>query len=194
MTLPCDYSRSGAFLQSGIDSRTLDFAEEVLGPDIEFYGRGQVLYKEPCGGHPKMLHQDAAYFEHKFEGPLAMLNYAVDTDVERGALHIIPGSHKYGIIKHGDTFSHLGLDSDEWTLDKALAIEGQAGDSIFFHVNTIHGSPPNNSDQARPVFIHRYRSVNDYVSAGGITAGNRGKRTADQDDQGGLVVRGFLAG
>ena len=36
-------------------------------------GEGQVLYKEPVGGHPKMLHQDASYFEHKYEGPCALL-------------------------------------------------------------------------------------------------------------------------
>lgn len=56
---------------------------------------------------------------------------------------------------------------------KKIAIEGQAGDSIFFSVKTIHGSKENHSDKARPVFIHRYRRADDYVVVGATTTANR---------------------
>src|SRR5947208_3435670 len=80
------------------------------------------------------------------------LSYAVDTTLKNGALHVVPGSHKWGVMKHVDTSSHLGLDPKEWTFDKAVRIDGAAGDAIFFHVKTIHGSPENHSDKPRPVF------------------------------------------
>ena len=155
------------------------------------------MVKEPVGGHPKHLHQDAAYFEHKYEGPVALLNYAVDTNLENGALYVVPGTHKAGNIKHVDTFSHLGLDEDEWPWEAALPIEGKAGDSIFFHVQTVHGSQSNHSDKPRPVFINRYRRPDDFVTIGAATTANRAeaeKQAAEvkkTNEQRGLMVRGF---
>jgi len=114
MVLGMRYSTSGTFLQSALDTKLLDIVEGIVGPNIELFMNGQCLYKEPVGGHPKHLHQDASYFEHRFEGPVAILNYAVDTNLQNGALYVVPGSHKLGMLEHIDTFSHLGLDEKEW--------------------------------------------------------------------------------
>jgi ectoine hydroxylase-related dioxygenase (phytanoyl-CoA dioxygenase family) len=196
MVTSCSYKTSGAFFCSATDERLLDVVEQIIGPDIELFLDGQCLCKEPVGGHPKMLHQDGAYFEHRFEGPVGVLNYAVPTDVKRGALHVVPGSHRLGMLRHVDTESHLGLPLDEWPWEKALPIEGDAGDAILFHVKTIHGSRPNYSDQPRPVFIHRYRRPDDYITVSATSAANR--REAEQraaeakkDSQVGYMVRGF---
>ena len=196
MVLNVGYTRSAAFFQSSLDKKTVDIAEAILGPDVELFLNGQCLYKEPVGGHPKLLHQDAAYFEHRFEGPVGVLSYVVDTTFNNGALHVVPGSHKWGVMKHVDTFSHLGLDPREWTFDKALCVEGKAGDSIFFHVKTIHGSPENHSDKSRPVFINRYRRADDYIIVSGTTTENRAlnekrQQEAKKENQFGLMVRGY---
>ncbi len=195
MTLPYSYRTSATFLQSALDAAKLDFVEAILGPDIELSDYGQCLYKEPVGGHPKHLHQDSAYFEHRFQGPVAFLNYVVDTDLVNGALHVVPGSHLKGQLRHIDTFSHLGLDEDEWPWEAALPIKGAAGDAIVFHVKTIHGSKENFGTQARPVVIHRYRAADDYVTVGAATAKDRAEAeksaaTARKENQQGLMVRG----
>jgi len=199
MCLNLSYKNSGSFFMSGLHKPTLDLAEAVLGPDVELFGAGQSLYKEPCGGHPKMLHQDGAYFEHKHQGPMAMLTYCADTPVERGALHVIPGSHKLGILNHIDTFSHLGLDLNDWPWESATPVEGKAGDSIFFQVKTIHGSKPNYTEKGRPIFIHRYRAADDYTTINATTAENREKAEHLQEDikeenQQGFMVRGYRKG
>ena len=197
MVLAINYFTSAAFFRSALDDRAIDIVEAILGENVEVYGQGQCLYKEPVGGHPKHLHQDSAYFEHRYEGPVGILNYVVDTDLVNGALHVVPGSHRLGQLKHIDTFSHLGLDDDEWPWERALPIVGNAGDSIFFHVKMIHGSKQNHSDKPRPVFINRYRRVDDYVVIGGTTTANRAeaeKRAAEAkktNEQRGLMVRGF---
>ena len=197
MVLAINYFTSAAFFRSALDERALDIVEVILGQSVEVYGNGQCLYKEPVGGHPKHLHQDSAYFEHRYEGPVGILNYVVDTDLVNGALHVVPGSHRLGQLRHIDTFSHLGLDDDEWPWERALPIVGKAGDSIFFHVKMIHGSKQNHSDKPRPVFINRYRRVDDYVVGGGTTTANRAeaeKRAAEArktNEQRGLMVRGF---
>jgi hypothetical protein len=198
MIPPARYHTSAALFRSAWDDSVLDLAEAILGPNIELFLNGQCLVKEPVGGHPKLLHQDAAYFEHKYEGPMGMLVYAVDTSVQNGALYVVPGSHRLGVLKHGDTFSHLGLDEKEWTWDRALPVEGKAGDAIFFHVNCIHGSPPNHTDQRRPVFIHRYRRADDYIVIGAATAEARAEaekqvEQARKENQLGMMVRGTRA-
>lgn len=200
MVLAMNYQTSGAFFQSAFDENAIRIVEAILGPNVEIFGNGQCLYKEPVGGHPKHLHQDSAYFEHRYQGPVGILNYVVDTDLINGALHVVPGSHKLGQLKHVDTFSHLGLEEDEWPWERSLPVIGQAGDSIFFNVKTIHGSKQNMSDKPRPVFINRYRRTDDFVIIGGTTAQNRAeaeKRAAAAEEakkansDRGLMVRGF---
>ncbi len=197
MVLAISYYTSAAFFRSALDERALDIVEAILGPNIELFGNGQCLYKEPVGGHPKHLHQDSAYFEHRYEGPVGILSYVVDTDLVNGALHVVPGSHRLGQLKHIDTFSHLGLDDDEWPWERALPIVGKAGDSIFFHVKMVHGSKQNHSDKPRPVFINRYRRVDDYVVISATTTANRAeaeKRATEAkktNEQRGMMVRGF---
>lgn len=196
MVLALRYNTSSAFFRSAFDTKLLDIVEAIIGANIELFMDGQCLYKEPVGGHPKHLHQDAAYFEHRFDGPVGVLNYCVDTDLTNGALHVVPGSHRLGTLRHIDTFSHLGLHEDEWPWESALPLIGEAGDSIFFHYKTIHGSKENRSQGPRPVFIHRYRRPDDYVTIGATTAENREaaeKRAmeARKTQQKGLMVRGF---
>ena len=196
MVTSCRYTSSAALFRSAFEPKLVDIAATVLGEHVELFMDGQCLCKEPVGGHAKLLHQDASYFEHRYEGPMAVLCYAVPTDIQRGALHVVPGSHRLGMLDHVDTESHLGLDPATWTFDKALPVEGDAGDAIFFHVKTIHGSPANHSDGPRPVFIHRYRRADDYVVIAATDASMRKDKSAQieqakKENQCGFMVRGY---
>ena len=53
MTVGISYFTSAAFLRAATDSTALDILEAVLGPNIELFGNGQALVKEPVGGHPR---------------------------------------------------------------------------------------------------------------------------------------------
>jgi hypothetical protein len=198
MVLACGYKDSAASFLSAVDSKCVDLAAAILGPNVELFMDGQCLYKEPVGGHAKNLHQDAAYFEHRFEGPVGVLNYCVDTDLTNGALHVVPGTHRLGVLNHIDTSSHLGLDEHEWPWERAIPITGRAGDAIFFHVKTVHGSKSNFSKAPRPVMIHRYRRADDYVVVSATSAAAREAAAghieqAKKDNQKGLIVRGRRA-
>lgn len=56
MVIAINYHTSAAFFRSAVDEPALDIVEAILGPNIEIFGNGQCLYKEPVGGHPKHLH------------------------------------------------------------------------------------------------------------------------------------------
>lgn len=196
MVLALRYSTSAALFRSAFDEKLVDIVTAILGPNVELFLDGQCLYKEPVGGHAKNLHQDAAYFEHRYEGPVGSLTYVVDTDLINGALYVMPGTHRLGVLPHVDTSSHLGLDERTWTWENAVPIIGKAGDSIFFHVRTVHGSQTNRSDRPRPVFIHRYRRSDDYVVVSATTTESRAsaearREEAKKENQRGLMVAGF---
>ena len=125
----------------------LDIVGEIFGsPNIELFGNGQLVYKEPGGGHAVNLHQDAAFFEFGGSGlsPIGTLNYCVDTNLSlnNGPLTVFPGTHRRGFIDHVDTSSHLGLDPAVWTVDAGVTLEGRAGDSILFHQHTVRSCHP----------------------------------------------------
>jgi len=187
---------SGAFTHALLDTRLLDIIEAILGPDIELWKWGQCVYKQPQTGVPKSLHQDGYYFEHKYQTPLAVLTYAIDVDQTNGPLFVIPGSHKQGLIEHvDDRWAGFALSDPQWW-ERAVAIEGRAGDAILFHTNTVHGSPENRSDRPRPVFIQRYRRADDFcvIDVGNVEARRAAEqhpRTQKGDDDWGLMVRGI---
>jgi phytanoyl-CoA hydroxylase len=135
------------------------------------------------------------------DGCVATLSYTTATNMrlDNGPLHVIPGSHRFGHIHHVDTPSHLGLPAD-WSFDDSVCIDGDAGDSIIFHVHTIHGSPPNRSDHPRATFINRYLPTDDYQAFFATDARMRARARAEFEDgvakgrlpvtQRGLVVHG----
>ena len=201
MVLATEYRSSAALFRSALDPTMLDICERILGPDVELFMDGQVLYKEATGGHPKLLHRGpGSYFTHRHQGPVAVLAYGVDTDLVNGALHVVPGSHRLGLLPHVDTFSHLGLEPAQWPCARALPVVGAARrDAIFVHVNTIPGSMENNSHRPRPAFIHRYRQSDDYVVVHGASTAHReagagAASQASKRNQRGLMVRGRRPG
>ena len=116
------------------------------------------------GGNPKYMHQDSAYFMFAHDGAIATLSYAVDTSeaLDNGPLYVVPGSYRLGHVPHVDTPSHLGVPAEEWSFSDGLRIDGRAGDTVFFHIHTLHGSTPNRSPNPRTVFINRYIEASDY--------------------------------
>ena len=68
------------------------------------------------------------------------------------------------------------------SFDDALRIDGQAGDTVFFHIHTLHGSPPNRSPEARPVFINRYIEASDYQIYFATDARMRERAKAEYED------------
>jgi len=166
MVLAVDYQTSSELFRCACEPLTLDIVEAIFGSgNVELFGNGQLVYKEPSGGHVVKCHQDSAFFEFGGTGPVSTLNYVVDTSLalNNGPLYVFPGSCDTGYIPHSDTASHLGL--PEWPLSSpnAVCVEGEAGDAIFFHQHLVHGSPPNHSLEPRATFINRYTRPEDEV-------------------------------
>ena len=101
-------------------------------------------------------HQDEMYWP-QWEGEVFTAWVALnDVPPERGPMHFIRGSHRWGLIEEASNFNSYDIDSqkdgipippgEKW--DEVTA-EYAAGEASFHHRRTIHGSGPNLSDTAR---------------------------------------------
>ena len=56
--------------------------------------------------------------------------------------------------------------AQKYPLEEATVIEAEAGDVIFFHYFTLHGSMPNRSNQTRKTVLVQLHSGEDQVEEG----------------------------
>lgn len=155
------YVHAASTLRAAIDRRTTDVLAALIGPNVELHSEGMIIYKEPGGGMEKSMHQDAPYFYHRDHSFCSAFLHLVPTTQQNGRLHVIPGSHKLGLLEHHDLFSHMALPPDRYPLAAALGIDAEPGDVAFFNYFLVHGSDRNWSDRVRPALIMQYRAAED---------------------------------
>ena len=136
--------------------RILDVLEELFGtPDIELFS-DQTIMKPAHHGSPVSWHQDSAYWTSV--SPPALISCWValdDVTLENGCMHMLPGSHRLGLIEHRramDSFLHArGID-----LAQAVPVLMAAGSCSFHHSLTLHGSGPNRTPDRRRALVTSY--------------------------------------
>lgn len=125
----------------------------------------QIQYKPPFKGGPTIWHQDYPYWPVLAPPDLVSAWLALeDADLQNGCMWVVPRSHRWGIHKNGTIGSRL----DDWgpDYDPALVPAGEkvevvacpvrAGEVMFHHCLTWHGTPPNRSPRGRPGFAVHY--------------------------------------
>ena len=149
--------------------RLIDPVRQILGGDVYMH-QFKINAKAAFEGEQWQWHQDYGTWvnDDLMPEPRAM-NIAVfldDVTQYNGALMIIPGSHRSGVLtaEHDTTTTAYPL----WTLDhptvRALAERGgivaptgPAGSMLMFHCTIVHASPPNMSPWDRSIV---YLSLN----------------------------------
>ena len=110
-----------------------------------------IVSKPPRIGQPFPLHQDDAFYPQRDGRYVIGVIYLDDTTPENGGIRFLPGSHRKGPIVHvqdpNANKKHLPL--DQYHIADTVEPEGKAGDVVWFHVWTVHGSYPNTSDHVR---------------------------------------------
>jgi len=143
--------------------KILDCIEALMGTDIMVLST-HFFCKYPSSTTQKFVawHQDVTYWGLK--PPFALTAwYAIDdSDVENGCMRVIPGSHRRGIMEHGQSTRPGNLlsinqavqtDVDE---NQAVDLVLNAGEISIHHGHLIHGSNPNQSDRRRCGLTLRY--------------------------------------
>lgn len=151
-------NHSAFFTRMLLHPRLLDYAAELIGPNIQLH-HTKLHAKPPSIGSPFPLHQDYPYFPHATNEMIAAVVHIDDATVENGCICIVPGSHKLGPLPPSETKDQsYYLSLEEWPLEKAVPVAAKAGDVVFFSYLTVHGSYLNTSANARRIVLFQFRS------------------------------------
>lgn len=151
------------FLARVRDPRVVDVVEELLGPDL--LGIPSLfIFKPPRIGMGFPWHQDKAFFDQIFVTDTTVAtSQAVDpSTVENGCLWVIPGSHREGVWQHDEQEEihqseyRQARDVDE---GRAVPVEMDPGDVLFFQGYLLHKSTQNQSANFRRCYVAHYLSA-----------------------------------
>jgi phytanoyl-CoA hydroxylase len=152
-------NHSATFTRLLVNPCLVDLAAELIGPDVQLH-HTKLHAKPPSVGSPFPMHQDYPYFPHVGESMIAAVVHLDEATVANGCLCAVPGSHKLGPLEHRSEGSFY-LPIDQWPLDRAAAVEANAGDVLLFSYLTVHGSYVNSSSRPRRILLVQVRSPED---------------------------------
>ena len=140
--------------------RFLVAASQLLGNKSVRFWHDQLFYKPAKTGGVVAWHQDYSYWTRT--KPIAHLTCWCgldDATKENGCVQYIPGSHKWGLLPKpalaGDLHGINEFLNEEQKKQFANPqyAEVKAGEAIFHHPLTLHGSGENKSNRPRRAFV-----------------------------------------
>lgn len=134
-------------------AKMLDLVEDLIGNTI-YYHSSKLMFKPAHHGAAKPWHQDYAYWASTQPEQVTCWMALDEATPENGCMQLIPGSHKWGLIKHYK--EELQIDLKNVPQDKVKIAPMKPGSILVFHVLMLHYSAPNTSDKSRRALIADY--------------------------------------
>ena len=139
--------------------RFLVAASQLLGDVPVRFWHDQLFCKPPKKGGVVAWHQDYSYWTRT--KPVAHLTCWCgldDSTKENGCLQYVPGSHRWGLLDKPELAGDLmGIENyltpEQKKEFKPVPVETKAGEAIFHHPVTLHGSGENKSNRPRRAFV-----------------------------------------
>ena len=157
---------SSNWLRAFFQARFLEHATAILGPDVVLHHTK--LFQKPAEkGAPFPMHQDWSYFPTVKDTMMAGIIHISNATNEMGCLRVYPGSHRLG--RKEESNGQMANDDNflkDYPIEKALVVEAEPGDVVFFHYFTLHGSMPNRSQKVRKTVLIQMHSGDDMVEEG----------------------------
>jgi ectoine hydroxylase-related dioxygenase (phytanoyl-CoA dioxygenase family) len=136
------------------DSRILDMAESLIGPNIMLF-HDQALYKPARHGGAVFWHQDNSYWKCKPANLVSCWMTFDDVDRDNGAMQVIPGSHLRPVHHEISPDTNRLQEIKGVEEHKAKVVDLPAGGCMFHHCQTLHYTAPNTTKRQRRAFaIH----------------------------------------
>lgn len=150
------------FFDHARDERILDVVESLIGPDVKLFT--SQCFMKPPGGIGKPYHQDSAYFTIEPLDLVTCWTALDDVTVDNGCMWVIPGSHRGGIVDHGQKWAvgdrvDMQIPDENIELDRQVPIEMPAGSCSFHHSVLLHRSTANQTDRPRRGMAVHYMSA-----------------------------------
>lgn len=141
--------------------RVAAIAARLAGSSTMRLYHDQCLVKPPHSKAASPWHQDQPYWPTKDPGMLSCWMALDDVTVDRGAMHFIPGSHRWGELPPM-SFTGDGPQLDDVLTDEQkqawnpTPVELHAGSCTFHHGLTFHYTKPNTTDHIRRALVTIY--------------------------------------
>ncbi|MBC7966839.1 MAG: phytanoyl-CoA dioxygenase family protein [Fuerstia sp.] len=134
-------------------------ASQLLGGAVRFW-HDQLFCKPAMHGGVVAWHQDYSYWTRT--KPMAHLTCWIgldDSTIDNGCVHYVPGSHRWNLLPitglAGDMNAIKGvLNAEQWQqFNRHVPVELKAGECVFHHPLTIHGSFENRTPNPRRAVV-----------------------------------------
>jgi len=155
-------SYSSLMLQMIQNKNLLDSVESIIGENIVLH-HTKLFYKPKKIGSAFPLHQDWSFFPTKKNTMIAAIIHLSDTNENMGCVRIIPKSHNLGLVKKSNGHNYINKIHNHYKLEEGLPIIANAGDTLFFHSCTLHGSMANISNKPRKTILMQFYAGDDDV-------------------------------
>jgi len=142
-------------------------AKSLVGEDVKLL-QSMALVKPPGTGQ-KRWHQDNAYFRLHPNKVMAFWIALDPSMVENGCMHVVPGSHKKGVVPHAvppEIIANKDVRVSDrhiyYTLvnlpakEEVVPLPMKPGDALVFHGELFHWTPPNVTKQPRRALQYHY--------------------------------------
>jgi len=137
--------------------RIIDFLTPIAGGDL-WVRWDQAVTKRPGAGLFRW-HQDNGYSGVR-SAHLQLWVALTETRNENGALWLVPGSHRRGLLPHARVHgAQLEVQAE---VGESICIDAAAGDLILFSSLLLHRTGPNETDTTRVVYVAEYLPCRDY--------------------------------
>jgi non-haem Fe2+, alpha-ketoglutarate-dependent halogenase len=149
----------------------LDAVESILGPDVLVW-TSSMFAKNAASPDFVSWHQDMAYWGLDPPDIVTAWVALTDSGPDNGCMRVVPGTHRFDIVPHRDTFGANNMLSRGQevavAVDESAAVDIvlKPGEMSFHHARIVHGSRANHSSRPRIGFAIRYISPSVRQSTG----------------------------
>jgi non-heme Fe2+,alpha-ketoglutarate-dependent halogenase len=139
----------------------LEPVKAILGDDLLVMG-ANLFIKEPATPAFVSWHQDLTYWGYDDASEVTAWVALTEATPANGCMRFIPGSHRYEIVGHRDTFDESNMLSrgQEISVDvnesEAVDAALRPGEMSLHHGHLFHASNPNTSADRRIGLVLRY--------------------------------------
>ncbi len=134
-------------------------ASQLLGGPVRFW-HDQLFCKPAMHGGVVAWHQDYSYWTRT--KPMAHLTCWIgldDSTIDNGCVHYVPGSHRWDLLPITGLAGDMNaiqavLNAEQWEqFNNHVPVELKAGECVFHHPLTIHGSFENRTQNPRRAVV-----------------------------------------
>jgi len=162
------YSRDKQFQQIGQHPKVLEMLRALMDSDdlrLSQNHHNCIMTKHPGFSSVTSWHQDVRYWRFDKRELVSTWLALGPENQQNGGLLVIPGSHTLDFEPgqfDASLFLRTDLKANEALLAKAVAVELEPGDMLFFHSRTLHAAGQNETKIIKRSLVYTYRSEDNH--------------------------------